>query len=365
MKHIYILQGKKYISSKRASEISEYSSDYIGQLCREGKLVCQRMGHTWFVTEDSLRAHMTNIWNEDVLNNRSGIMRKRSIKDQRETVSEIVNADTSKRLSSKHAALFSGYSSDYIGQLCRSKKIDGVLVGKTWFVTETSLKDHMNRISSEENARAREVLVKRRIDDEKKFLERRNASAATLAAKTVASAKFRFTDSTRVQRSRKSGAIFTFIKRGAVLLTLSIGILYLASNIIVQQTTFKNSSSTIEQPMVAGVYEVAQWIGNLFGNAFHALASLFSKKPELAVNTNSVVNEGASTSGIAVAPLTGDAEKDADTKAAIQGSFSDEVKVSPDNTGNAGVISPVFKTARSKDFMYVMVPINKTSQSPP
>lgn len=34
------------------------------------------------------------------------------------------------------------YTSDYIGQLCRGKKIDARLVGRTWFVNLDSIKDH-------------------------------------------------------------------------------------------------------------------------------------------------------------------------------------------------------------------------------
>src|SRR3989338_8312611 len=35
-----------------------------------------------------------------------------------------------------------GYASDYIGQLCRSKKISGRLIGKTWYVEFPSLLEH-------------------------------------------------------------------------------------------------------------------------------------------------------------------------------------------------------------------------------
>ncbi len=34
------------------------------------------------------------------------------------------------------------YTSDYIGQLCRSKKIDARLVGRTWFVSPKSIREH-------------------------------------------------------------------------------------------------------------------------------------------------------------------------------------------------------------------------------
>jgi len=51
------LDGKKYISSKRASKISGYTKDYIGQLSRANKLDARLVGRTWYVAEDSLLAH--------------------------------------------------------------------------------------------------------------------------------------------------------------------------------------------------------------------------------------------------------------------------------------------------------------------
>ena len=35
-----------------------------------------------------------------------------------------------------------GYSRDYIGQLCRAKKIPGKLIGKTWYVDYSALTLH-------------------------------------------------------------------------------------------------------------------------------------------------------------------------------------------------------------------------------
>ena len=50
-------EAKKYISARRASQISGYNSDYIGQLCRKEKLDCRLVGRSWFVSEESLLQH--------------------------------------------------------------------------------------------------------------------------------------------------------------------------------------------------------------------------------------------------------------------------------------------------------------------
>lgn len=48
---------KTYISSKRAAEITGYAKDYVGQLCREGRVEATLVGRSWYVLESSIRAH--------------------------------------------------------------------------------------------------------------------------------------------------------------------------------------------------------------------------------------------------------------------------------------------------------------------
>lgn len=52
-----VIDGKTYISSKRAAEITGYARDYVGQLCREGHVTARLVGRSWYVLEDSIRAH--------------------------------------------------------------------------------------------------------------------------------------------------------------------------------------------------------------------------------------------------------------------------------------------------------------------
>lgn len=46
-----------------------------------------------------------------------------------------------------------GYTSDYVGQLCRAKQIKATLVGRSWYVTEESVREH-------KKGRHRSTLVK-------------------------------------------------------------------------------------------------------------------------------------------------------------------------------------------------------------
>ncbi|MDP3762540.1 MAG: hypothetical protein Q8Q97_00515, partial [bacterium] len=48
------LEGRSYLSLKKAAELSTYHSDYLGRLVRNEKLRGQRFGIQWFIEKDSL-----------------------------------------------------------------------------------------------------------------------------------------------------------------------------------------------------------------------------------------------------------------------------------------------------------------------
>ncbi|MFZ1987917.1 MAG: hypothetical protein WAV21_02710 [Minisyncoccia bacterium] len=52
-----ILDGETYVSSKRAAEITGYAKDYVGQLCREGRIEARLVGRNWYVLEESVKEH--------------------------------------------------------------------------------------------------------------------------------------------------------------------------------------------------------------------------------------------------------------------------------------------------------------------
>jgi hypothetical protein len=52
-----IIDDKRYISSKQAAKVTGYAKDYIGQLCREGRVPAQVVGRSWYVLESAIRDH--------------------------------------------------------------------------------------------------------------------------------------------------------------------------------------------------------------------------------------------------------------------------------------------------------------------
>lgn len=52
-----LIDEKKYLSTKRAAKVTGYAKDYIGQLCREGRVKARQVGRSWYVLESDVRQH--------------------------------------------------------------------------------------------------------------------------------------------------------------------------------------------------------------------------------------------------------------------------------------------------------------------
>lgn len=52
-----LIEEKKYISSKQAAKMTGYAKDYIGQLCREGRVPARLVGRSWYVLESAIQDH--------------------------------------------------------------------------------------------------------------------------------------------------------------------------------------------------------------------------------------------------------------------------------------------------------------------
>lgn len=49
--------GKDYISASRASKVTGYNQDYIGQLARKGSILSRQIGNRWYIDREGLLAH--------------------------------------------------------------------------------------------------------------------------------------------------------------------------------------------------------------------------------------------------------------------------------------------------------------------
>lgn len=65
-----IFAGNKYISSKRASKVTGYTTDYIGQICRADKIECRLVGRNWYIKEKDLEKNKKSFKKEQGLNHK-------------------------------------------------------------------------------------------------------------------------------------------------------------------------------------------------------------------------------------------------------------------------------------------------------
>lgn len=127
------IEGVKYISSKRASGLSGYAQDYIGQLARKGLIDAQRVGGLWYVSFSSLTSYKAKA---DTYKPQP---------PQRVRVSDpdsLIAFDGKDHVSAARAAEITGYHQDYVGQLARSGTVMSRQVGNRWYVEREGILAH-------------------------------------------------------------------------------------------------------------------------------------------------------------------------------------------------------------------------------
>ncbi len=56
---VLVLDGKEFVKASKAAKELGYASDYVGQLCRSGKITAHLVGRTWYVNTLELSNHKT------------------------------------------------------------------------------------------------------------------------------------------------------------------------------------------------------------------------------------------------------------------------------------------------------------------
>ncbi len=131
------IEGVEYISSKRASEITGYSQDYVGQLARAGKILGKRVGGLWYVVADSLSGYKEVA---DTYTPTPPVVGQPKTAED----SSIITFEGKTYVSAARAAKLTSYHQDYIGQLARGGKILSRQIGKRWYIDIEALREHKN-----------------------------------------------------------------------------------------------------------------------------------------------------------------------------------------------------------------------------
>lgn len=274
MKDALILQDKKFISAKRAAVIFGYSSDYVGQLCREGKIECTMVGRSWFVSEESVLNHKLSSSDPKVASDESVKIVSVPAPQKAltpETTESLLGPDKSIK--------------DFVAEIAPMPQVAPIAP-----VVPVSPIAPVAPV------------VKQEVKQE---IEIAPVKVVTEPAKPAEPAR-------QTKRVLKTYNKFD----------LSLVIIFLLLSAVLLGKNFISYFPYSSKNMVATVFN-----------------------------------------GVVVAPATPDSTENESIKNDLRNPFSDEVEIKPDSSGTAGVIVPVFKESKGDDFLYVMVPVKDSNQN--
>ncbi len=315
-----IFEGKKYISASRASSITGYNSDYIGQLCRKSLLDCRRVGRSWFVSEESLLAHRTTA--SLTPRGRISIYQKNS---------EVSNFNSS---AGAGAATMSNSITNPLGF-----GINPELSYKSFHQAA------INFLDRKEAKRQTSVFAQRIVggvlvvvlllvfvvpnviggNQKSNFLSHINLGGVQISA---------------VQNQISGSLVHIKNYRSE-----------LVSSVAYTSHVFSSIGMYLDQQISDLVNGTQIRITRV--NSFIAVTGQKIGRPFFW----SQQNEKSDESGLVVVPSAGSPDANAHVKAYVENNFSDEAKIVPDETGTSGLIKPVFKNKNDQEYLYVMVPV--------
>jgi hypothetical protein len=324
-----------------------------------------------------------------------------------------------KYISAKQASVLVGYTSDYVGQLCRESKIESKMVGRTWFVSEESILNHkisnlkktidpkfqeilsINKTPDIKNSITEENLVsENKVEEktnadviEKKIVELKKVRNVSRALPPVYASQINSGSSLSIGAPSISLVSNNFSKlednqfdiafiipSKKVLLSLAM-VLVIVLNIFVLKNFFisnnsvsnnsnkiisQRSSSDLTASVFSKIADISKSLLSYFGFGNNKLAvenkNLNKENNSVTPGTEQFDSNTKKFDGIAVVPSLGQSEKEEALKKNIKNTFSDEVEVVPDSSGTSGVITPVFKKVSKDNYVYVLVPEVKKKQ---
>lgn len=265
-------------------------------------------------------------------------------------------------ISARRASEISDYSSDYIGQLCRAKKLDCRMVGRSWYLTQASLEHHRQAVMQDEIHRNRLFNLRAGRRPQHSFVNERLLAAEDATVEYMPDDRPLMPAISKLHRSIEEGAVeggtsaLQFAKDAVAVTLFAACVLGMAA----VAGRFENFAAVRLES--ASVFEMSESARSVFGRGSGESGRIVTLGPIASAESAPVVRPvlGASSSemnGLIVMPATGASASDVELKRNIAESFSDEVDVRPDQSGTSGVITPIFKQARGKDYIYVMVPV--------
>lgn len=130
-------------------------------------------------------------------------------------------------ISASRAGEIAGYSSDYIGQLCRARKISGKLIGRTWYVDSQSLLEHKKNRLLGKPPRVRNF---KGIADEEKIVSKLTI-AEPVRVSVVTSATPRVTTGS-VTYSSDDRPLLPILSKGGIIKEINLGAVRIETSLL-------------------------------------------------------------------------------------------------------------------------------------
>lgn len=243
-------------------------------------------------------------------------------------MSEDLLLEGKKFISVSRASSLTGYTQDYLGQLCRQEKVPARMVGRTWYLDSDALflykKDLKSRKKNFPNPVVPEAIKTVRSDNYVSPFKFEKDSSPLLP---VVAAKVKTSQAPRVPHSKT-----------LILICLAVLLLSGASwlNYVSPRTT-EIVSATLFQSFAEGFNRA----GSLSAEVAHSDTSTSSRRVGIVAFPDPAAHDQA--------------------VGTVESAFSDEVSTKFDSGGTSGVITPVFGPGGVSDnYAFVMVPINQT-----
>ena len=320
MKDTLILEGKNYISARRAAKIINYAQDYIGQLCRSGKLDCRMVGRSWFVTEESLLTHR-----QSAVDSISQKMVKNI--DEENIKKDALNSSILSNISLSPALSVTPRQNS-------NQEISAVPV-----VSE--------KVSEKENVHFLPALKKRLPMN---FSLPKSISDISLSP-------FLYFDARKASLFNTTLVVLVVsaITISGIIFTISLSPAKYANSVSSQASVISLTKEIVNK-IIGGFDTMSSHLSLYFAYDKNTSDKIYSDVPQNSFGTTTAF---VNLNGIGIVPSSQSVLADEQSKLKIRNTFSDEVSIHSDKSGTAGIITPVFKKNDGDDFVYVLVPVKE------
>ena len=272
-----IINGKVFLSTRRGAEIAGYSADYVGQLCRSGKIECRRIRRVWFVEKDSILRHSATYANVATRANVTSFKPE----DFKRSQPSLISTAFPLLLTSPNAGGVSGMSS-------------GISYNQQSY-----------------------------------------------------------------QKSSNPFSTGIFAVLFVIVLVFSAGTLFMGPLSRNNNGSSSNLIASVSGVMNSIVHDIVGFFTHSTNSTVNGIATGGNSDGSLGNNDSLPVAQA----GMVVVPSQGSTSANTKLAGDIINSFSDPVQVKQSVAANSGVITPVFRTVKGNDFMYVLVPVKTATSS--